>query len=532
MTAKSHPVPPRQSGPGRVVSLKGIVKVFSGNEVLRGVDFDLRPGEVHALAGANGSGKSTLMKIIYGVHQPTSGQLRLDGRTTRLPSPRHALGLGIAAVPQELPLVGSLTVAENVVFGDLPRRAGLVNWAAVRRRAAAALGQIDVEDRIDLQRPVGTLDLASQQLVSIARTLAHGASILIFDEPTSSLDASAAQRLFATIRSLRDDGCSIGFISQRLDDIFAVADRVAVLRDGAMVADLPLREITRDRVAELMAGHAITPAVPHRSGDREPGFLVVEDLSAGRVANEVSFTVAAGEVVGLAGLPGSGTDDVLRAVAGLLPVTSGRISLGGREIHRLSLPRRVANGMAYVSGDRKAEGLAAAQTVEMNLTMGIHRGARLRPRRPARERQEVGDLIGRLRLLPPDPSAVVGTLSGGNQQKVVIGRWLLTAPRLWLLNDPTRGVDIHARNDIHALIRAQIERTGSAAVLFTSSDLQELLEFCDRILVVRRGRIVAEVDPTASAEHDLLVLAAGGASGEAHAVHREETRTVSPLGES
>ncbi len=512
MAAAPSAAPARSvaGGRGRAVSLTGIVKVFSGNPVLDRVDFDLRPGEVHALAGANGSGKSTLMKIIYGVHQPTSGTIRIGGAPTRLRSPRHALAHGIAAVPQELPLVKSLTVAENVVFGDLPRRAGVVSWRSVRRRAAEAMAQIDGEGRIDLDRPVGSLDLAAQQLVSVARTLAQGAGILIFDEPTSSLDAPAARRLFATIHRLRDDGCSIGFISQRLDDIFAVADRVAVLRDGAMVADVPVGQVSPGGVAELMAGHAIASPAPRRRNPAGGAWVKVERLSTGGTVRDVSFAAGPGEVLGLAGLPGSGSDDVVRAMAGLLPVRDGRVVLGDRDVQRWPVHRRVAAGIAYLSGDRRAEGLATAQTVEMNLTLGLHRRAGLRPRRPGRERRSVEDLIGRIRLVPADPQAVVATLSGGNQQKIVVGRWLLTSPRLWLLNDPTRGVDIHARNDIHALIRAQVQGSASAAAVMTSSDMQELLEVCDRILVVRRGEVVAELDPARSGEHDLLVLAAGG----------------------
>lgn len=518
------------------VSLVGVTKAFRANRVLDGVDFAVEPGEVHALAGANGSGKSTLMKIVYGAHRPTAGSVHVRGESVRLKSPRHALRLGIAAVPQELPLVGALSVAENVSFGDLPRRHGVVQWSAVRRRAVQALAQVDPEGRIDPDRPVGTLDLAAKQLVSIARALAQGAEILIFDEPTSSLDAGSAERLFAVIAALRTEGRAVAFISQRLDDIFAVADRVSVLRDGVMVAEIDVAEATPDGIAELMAGNALassarsagpsgTPGSDARDGSRSvpagkpdagaecsapvaSSVLSCERLEAGRV-HDLTLTVSPGEVVGLAGLPGSGPDALLAALTGRIRIDGGRISLFGADATRWSLRRRVRAGLAYVTGDRRAQGLVLTQTVGFNLAMAANGGRGLVVVSHRRQRRAAAGIVARLGIRPGSLDAPVSTLSGGNQQKVVLGRWLLVESRLWVLDDPTRGVDVHARADIHRIVREQVAAGGGAVV--ASSDLRELLEVCDRLLVFWRGSVVAELDTATATEHEVLALAGGAA---------------------
>lgn len=492
-----------------VVELAGVTKEFRGNAVLHRVDFDLRAGEVHALVGANGSGKSTLMKIVYGVHRPSDGTMAVRGAAVRLRNPGHALRLGIAAVPQELPLVGAISVAENVFFGNLPRRRGVVNWRELRRRAAQVLVQVDTAQRIDPAQPVQTLDLAAQQLVSIARALGQGANILVFDEPTSSLDADAARHLFEVIHRLRTEGRAIAFISQRLDDIFAVAGRVSVLRDGAIVAELPIAEATTDGIAELMVGHAPV-AVPRRPNGSSSGagcVLEVDRVAVGRRVRSLSLSVSSGEVLGLAGLPGSGPDELLPALFGRNKLASGSVKILGTDMTKWPPRRRVSSGVAYVSGDRRGEGLVRSQTVAFNLTLVLNHRARLSWLSHRRQRRRIDEVTTELRITPPSPDAVVATLSGGNQQKVVVGRWLLAGARFWILNDPTRGVDIHARSDIHRLIRQQVAAGGGA--LMTSSDIRELLEVCDRVVVMSRGAVVAELDPAHATEHQVLALAGG-----------------------
>jgi ABC-type sugar transport system ATPase subunit len=504
-------VTPLSDAEAPAVRLTGVHKRFGTAHVLRDVTFEVRPGEVHALAGANGSGKSTLMKVVYGAHRPTSGQVLVAGRPVALRSPADALRLGIAAVPQELPLVPSLSTAENIVFGDLPRRGGVVRWSAVTERAGAALRQVDGSGRIPLDQPVGTLDLAAQQLVAVARALARGAATVVFDEPTSALGPKDTDRLFEVIDRLRTEGRAVAFISQRLDDIFSVADRVSVLRDGQLVASEPTRMLDPTTVAELMVGGAVATVAAEVTPPTSDVVLQVEGLSAGRHLRDMTMSVHAGEVLGVAGLPGSGVDELLLALSGRTAVHAGKVSLDGTRLTHMTATRQARRGFAVVSGDRRREGLVAGQTVAFNLTLTLNRRAGLRPVAVHTQRRQVAELVGQLGIRPADPSAPVATLSGGNQQKVVVGRWLLATPRVWLLDDPTRGVDVHARRDIHRLVRDQVAATGAAAVM-ASSDVAELLEVCDRLLVVHRGRLAAELDPATATEHQVLAVA-GGVAG-------------------
>lgn len=511
------------------VSLSGVTKDFRGNVVLKNVDFDLRAGEVHALAGANGSGKSTLMKIVYGVHRPSGGVMMVNGSPVVLRSPRHALRMGIAAVPQELPLFPGMSVAENIVFGDFPRRAGLIRWRQLRRRASEVLAQVDPGGRIDPATLVGSLGLPGQQLVSIARALAQGATVLVFDEPTSALDSEATDQLFEVIRRLRSEQRAIAFISQRLDDIFAIAEHVSVIRDGEIVARLAVGEATTDGIAELIAGQgrlALRPPAPRgrpisavgacsapqptaKAGTPvatvSPPVLTVEGLTISSRIRDVTMSVAEGEILGLTGLSGCGIDEVLQALFGRRRLLAGSVRMLGKDMTRWPTSRRVDAGVAYVSGDRRHEGLVRTQTVAFNMTLALNRHMGLAPVSHRRQQRQVEEVIAKLKVRPPDPAALISTLSGGNEQKVVVGRWLLAGAAFWILNDPTRGVDVHARHDIHHLIREQVAAGGAAII--TSSDILELFEICDRIIVFSRGVMVAELDPAEASEHQVLALA-------------------------
>jgi len=490
-----------------VLEARGILRRFGRVMVLRGVDFAVRSGEVHALAGANGSGKSTLVRILSGALRPSGGMVLVEGSPVRLRSPVDGLRLGIATVPQELPLVPSLSVAENLFLGALPRRHGLVTWGGLRRQAAEALVPVDPEGQITPDRPVGELDLANRQLVVIARALAQGARVLLFDEPTSALPGQAADRLFGLIRRLRAEGRAVVLVSQRLDDITAVADRVSVLRDGSVVAELPGSEVHAAALAELMAGH---PVQPQKKATRTRGageLVEVRELRTyGRLA-PLSLSVRPGEVLGVAGLPGSGVEELLPALAGRHKVAGGQVWAWGREIGSLGVEARARLGIAYISGDRGSEGIVPGASVADNLTLAVTNRASLRPLRRAALGERVRQVLHGLDVQPNDPDALAGNLSGGNQQKLVVGRWLLAGARLWLLADPTRGVDVHARADIHRLIRAQVAADGAA--IMTSSELAELLEVCDRILAIHRGLVIAEVDPATTSEHNLLALVGG-----------------------
>jgi ribose transport system ATP-binding protein len=501
-----------------VVSLRGIDKDFGTHRVLQAVDFDLRGGEVHALAGSNGSGKSTLMKVIYGAHRPTRGSLHIRGRPTQFPSPAYALRAGIAAVPQELPLVPHLSVAENIFFGALPSHRGLVSWKALQRRAADVLGRVDPHGRISPSIEVACLDLASQQLVSIARALAHDADVIVFDEPTSALDTRDAARLFEVIEYLRTHGRAIAFISQRLDDITEIADRVSVMRDGKIVAELPAKSTTPRQLATLIVGHdlAVTHTRPHAG--EGPTVLELAGLTTPRIRS-LDLQVRAGEIAGVFGLPGSGAEDILPAVLGRVPKVAGSIRVHAHDVTGHSLRRRIRRGIAYVSGDRTKDGLVRSQSVEFNLSMCNNGSIALTPLRQRRTQRRVEAVIDDLQIHPADPKALVATLSGGNQQKVVVGRWLLVEPTVWLLSDPTRGVDVHSRAEIHGLIRHQVISNGSCAVM-TSSDVRELLDACDRVLVISRGVAIANVDAASANEKELVALASGASPAMAEPAER------------
>lgn len=493
-----------------VVSLSHVSKDFRGNRVLRDVDFDLYKSEVHALVGSNGSGKSTLLKMVYGVHQPTSGMMKVRGETVKFRTPAHAMKYGIAAVPQELPLVPSLTVAENIFFGNLPRKHGAISWSNLFDFASKALERVDPSGTINPRDLVAHLDLAGQQLVSIARALTQGAKILVLDEPTSSLDAKAVENLFRLIKVLTSEGKSIAFISQRLDDIFAIADRVSVLRDGEMVGKSPINNLTVDELVKLMAGNIPTKEEFGSLVKTDKARLEVEGLQVGDHLRGLDFSLYQGEILGIVGLPGSGVEKVLPAIFGKVSLSSGTIRVDSKCSTSESIRHRIRSRIAYVSGDRIKDGLVRNQSVEFNLLLIKNNHLGFAPISSSRQYPEVCDVIKELKIRPPNPKAIVGTLSGGNQQKILVGRWLLSGAEIWLLDDPTRGVDAHSRYEIHNIIRRRVALGGAA--IMTSSDLQEMVEMCHRLLIVYKGEKIAEVSQSQANEHIVLALASGAAA--------------------
>lgn len=491
------------------VQVQAVTKEFAGTPVLVEVDFDLHYGEVHALVGLNGSGKSTLMKVVYGEHQPTRGRLLIRGEERRLHHPVDALRCGIAAVPQESPVIPALSVAENVCFGRLPRRGPMVDWPAVRAKAEQVLRLLEGAALVDVTSPVGSLDLATQQLVAIARALARGADILILDEPTSSLPHEATERLQRAVRRLRDEGQAVAFISQRLDDVFSVADRVSVLRDGAIVGTWRPADIDPEELTQLMSGDTAPSGPPTATVPRQQHapLLDVRGLSCPRGVDDLDFAVHPGEIVGLVGLAGGGGSEALRALYGLRPVTGGQVRLGERNVAGASVAGHRACGFAFISGDRRHEGIVPAQSVAFNIAFATIRRPSLRPRRRTADRAVAEPIIAQLGIRPADPTMPAGLLSGGNQQKVLVGRWLAAQPTVWLLDDPTRGVDVHARRDIHQALRASLGE--DACAVFVSSEISEFLEVCDRLVVLSKGRKVAELSVADTDEAELLALATG-----------------------
>jgi ribose transport system ATP-binding protein len=474
---------------GSRLTMTGIRKSFGPTAALRGVDLDLRPGEVHALVGENGAGKSTLMKVLSGAVAADAGTMTLDGESFRPRDPLDARRRGVAMVYQELTLAPHLTVEANVMLGQEPSRLGFLRGADLRKRVREALAVLE-HPEIRPERPVEGLSPAAQQLVEIARAVLVDVRVLVLDEPTAALTAADAHRLFGLVRKLRDRGVSIVYISHFLEEVEAVADRFTVLRDGQTAGSGAVIDFHRDQIVEQMVGRRLDeqyPRTPHEVG--EP-LLEIADLTGMELPRGVSLTLRRGEIVGIAGILGAGRTELLRAIYGLDPVRTGKIvvrtvgPVGGQS----GVRGRIAQGFGYLSEDRKAEGLALDQSVEDNLTYSRlgHYGPlgwiSLGVRRAA-----VDGWLKKLGVRCSGPAQPVGELSGGNQQKVAIGRLLHQQADLLLLDEPTRGVDVGSKAEIYRLI-GELAAQGKA-VLFVSSYLPELLGVCDRLAVMARGRL-------------------------------------------
>ncbi len=492
-----------------LLALTGIHKRYGGVQALRGVDFDVRPGEVHALVGENGAGKSTLIKIISGAEAPDEGTIMMGGTRLAGGSTTAALKAGIATVYQEPQLFGELSVAENVFLGRELRRRRLVDWTAQRRHVTDLLKRLGLDPAIADVR-VADLPVAEQQLVSIAKAFAHRAKVLILDEPSAILTDAEIETLFGAIRAMRAEGVGIIYISHRLDELTLIADRVTVMRDGAIVASRRADELSVHEIAELMVGRALETQRVTREVPDAPPALSVRGLRRARQFSDVTFHVLPGEVVGLYGLVGSGTGAVARALYGIDPADGGEVEIKGRTL-RLTRPAdAVAAGIAMLPANRKVQGVFASKSIAFNISVGhLKLLSRFRfwvDRR--RERAVARDFLRRIAIKAPSVSTPVGTLSGGNQQKVVLARSLVERPEILVLEEPTQGVDIGAKEEIHQII-LDLANAGSA-VLVVSTDLPEVLRLADRVLVLRDGRITAEF-PRGASQAQVLAAAAGAA---------------------
>jgi simple sugar transport system ATP-binding protein len=499
--------------------MTGISKRFPGVRALDEVDLRLFPGEVHALLGENGAGKSTLIKVLTGVYGIDEGEIVLAGRPVRFTSPLQAQLAGISPVYQEVNLVPTLSVAENVVIGREPRQGGRIDWRRMRRRARELLGRLDID--IDVSELLGSYSLAVQQMVAIARAVDISARVLILDEPTSSLDASEVEQLFRVMRQLRDEGLAILFVTHFLDQVYQVSDRITVLRNGRLVGEYRTEELPQLELVARMIGRELADLErleerPKRSVEAlERGRPVVEaDRLARRGAIEpFDLAIHAGEVVGLAGLLGSGRTEVARLLFGADRADHGRVTVDGMPV-ALRTPRTaMAHGIAFCSENRRTEGLVEELTVRENIILALQavRGwARPVPRR--RQEELVTKYISALRINPPDPEAVVRNLSGGNQQKVLLARWLITEPRLLILDEPTRGIDVGAKAEIQKLVATLAD--GGMAVLFVSAELEEVLRLSHKIEVLRDRRLVAELANSADVDADRIMeaIASGGSA--------------------
>jgi rhamnose transport system ATP-binding protein len=489
-----------------LLALRGITKAFPGVTALDRVGFELRAGEVHALVGENGAGKSTLIKIISGVHQADEGEIEVLGRPVRLATPRAAQELGIAVIYQEPALFPHLTVLDNLYMGAHLRRGPLLDWTAMRRQARGVLESLGVQ--LDLDETAGRLSPAQQQLVAIARALLREARVLIMDEPTAPLTQRDVSTLVRLIRQIRDRGVGVIFISHRLDEVFAVADRVTVLRDGHHIVTAPVASVTREDLVRYMVGRALATLYPKTASSPGAVALALHDLGKDRVLHHITLTVRYGEIVGVAGLVGSGRSTLARAVFGLDPPDRGRILVDGREV-RITDPRQArALRIAYVPEDRQRQGLILPFSVSANLSLVVLRElSRFGFVDEETEARISRQYATRLDVRAPDLRAPVGQLSGGNQQKVVVGKWLASRPKILIMDEPTRGIDVGAKAEMHRLMDELAGR--GLAILLISSELPELLGMCDRLVVMHRGRIVGTLSRAEATQERVMALATG-----------------------
>jgi rhamnose transport system ATP-binding protein len=500
-------------GPAPALILRNVSKSFPGVQALADVSFDVKPGEVHALLGENGAGKSTLIKIISGVYPPDSGQMEVNGRAVRFTRPSEAQSHGIATIYQEFSLYPELTVAENIFAGHMPRALSgtVLDWRRASSAAEKLLESLDASD-LNVRSRVGTLSVGNRQRVEIAKALSRQARILILDEPSAVLTQHDTERLFGIIRRLCAQNVAVIYISHRLDEIFELADRVTVLRDGKLVGVKAAKESNEAELIRMMVGRALAEEpLPHLEDELSDRKVVLraQKLVCPPLLKEATVEIRAGEIVGLAGLIGSGRSELAQAIFGVTPLESGTIEMEGRVVEIRRPEDAIALGIAYVPEDRQRQGLISAMTVGQNISLTrlwkLMRGPFLDPdAEDALARQ----YIDTLRIRTPSSRQITRNLSGGNQQKVVLAKWLATKPRLLIVDEPTRGIDVGARAEIHRLLDS-LSREEGMAILVISSDLPEVLRISDRICVMREGYLVAEIKRKDATQETILGAAIG-----------------------
>lgn len=483
-----------------VLELAGVSKSFGGTRALIDADLALYPAEVCALLGENGAGKSTLVKILTGVQQPDGGRVTIDGRSARITSPQDAERLGISVIHQESVVFDDLSVAENIFIASPPTRLRMIDWRVMRRRAAALLAQL--ESGIDPRRPLRELSIAQKHLVQIARALSCDARIVIMDEATASLSQHEAADLLRIVHGLRDGGRAVLYISHKMEEVFAVADRYAVFRDGVSVGAGPLRDTNRDALVALMVGRALDD-FPKTRAQIGPEMLRVENLSRRGEFAALDFGVSGGEILGIYGLVGAGRSEAMRALFGLTEAGGGRVIVDGRPVHFGHPDEAVRAGIAYIPEDRQGQGVILSRSIAANIALaGLGRFGHCGFLRRRRQDAAAEQWVLRLQIKCAGVHQQVQFLSGGNQQKVVLAKWLLTAPRVLILDEPTKGIDVGAKATVHRLI-GELAAQG-VAVILVSSELPEILGLADRILVMRRGRMRAAFSRSAATAEDIL----------------------------
>jgi len=500
--------------PEVALQMTGVNKSFGGHRVLKDVDFEVYKGEVHGLVGENGAGKSVLMKTLMGVHRPDSGKYIVGGDEVKFASPAEAQRQHVSMVYQEFGLVQYLNVAENIFMGRLPSRRGLIRRGEAYKESTRLLKMLGTD--VSPQAIIADLKVADQQEVEIARALSYDPVVFIMDEPTSALSFDEIRDLFSLVRSLRDKGIAIVYISHKLDEVFEITDRITIIRDGVIVSTDKTNEITPATLMERMTGKKIAVEIhrePSKYAKPPESILELRDLEAKGFFSDINLTVGKKEIVGIAGLLGSGKTELAKAIFGALPKTipvTGKYAFEGEEVDMKTLTPGKAKkmGIGYVTEDRHTEGMIPEQSVTFNITLpALNRVTRRAVVIGRKALELVTGVIKAVVLRPPEPSRLVKLLSGGNQQKVVIGKWLAAQARLLMLDEPTRGVDVGAREEIYDVV-TQLARGGVGVLLF-SSDLREIMKVSDRIVVMSHGQIVAELAPHEASEAKLLALVLG-----------------------
>ncbi|SEA02817.1 monosaccharide ABC transporter ATP-binding protein, CUT2 family [Paraburkholderia sartisoli] len=507
----------REPGQPPLLEMQDIQISFGGVPALRSAQLSVAAGEVHALIGQNGAGKSTMIKILTGAYRRAGGTVRFEGREIDFRTPKEAREAGISTIYQEINLVPFRSVAENIFLGREPRRFGLIDWRAVQQRAAALLESFGLQ--IDVKKPAGSYSTAIQQMVSLARAVSSDAKMVIMDESTSSLDEREVELLFNVVRKLRDDGRAVIFVSHRLDELYALCDRVTVMRDGQTVAQSAMADMDKLQLVTTMLGRTLAAVVQDDTAAREANLarrgaqtLSAKNLAAHPKVNDVSLDVHAGEAVGLAGLLGSGRTETMRLLFGADPAAHGALEIDGKPVALKSPQDAIARGLAYLTEDRKLEGIVPELSVRDNLTLVCLRTLSKHGIVDVKKQQEIVDrFIASLGIKLRSPDQPIRELSGGNQQKVLLARWLATQPRVLLLDEPTRGIDVGAKADVAKIVREL--RDFGLAVLMSASELEELTAVADRAVVIRDGRTVAELNGGEMNEASIMDAIAYGSDG-------------------
>ncbi len=491
-----------------IVEMKQISKAFPGVQALDNVDFDCTTGEVHAVVGENGAGKSTLMKILAGAYHPDGGSIFLKGDRVSFASPRDAQRKGIAIIYQEFNLLPDLTVAENIFLGREPqKRMGFIDRSLLYESAEGLLEELDMS--LDIHTPVSELGVAKQQMVEIAKALSQNADIIMMDEPSAAVSGKELDALFSIIRSLKENGKTVIYISHRIDEIFQIAERATVLKDGKLVGTVKTAEVDKPEIIRMMVGRDLSETFPSRSEEvsaRE--VLSVQNLSSGSLLKDISFKISAGEILGIAGLVGAGRTELARALFGADPVDSGEVYLNGEKLKKGSPKASISHGVGFITEDRAKDGLVHSLSVRKNLTLAIlDRIKRLFYIRERKEKELSSEYSSRFNIIAPSIEQEVRFLSGGNQQKVILAKWIGIEPSLLIMDEPTRGIDVGAKGEVYVLMRRLADQ--GTAIVMVSSELPEIIGMSDRILVMHDGRIMGELSSDEATEEQILMLATG-----------------------